>query len=79
MSAPKTAAELAYEVYEQPLSLEAFEAYLAATLADEREQETARELIAWFTRRYPTVEERLRYVSRHARAQRRHTVGKPGG
>ena len=79
MSAPKTAAELAYEVYEKPLSLEAFEAHLAATLADEREQETTRELIAWFTRRYPTVEERLKYVSRHARAQRRHALSTPGG
>lgn len=74
MSASKSAAEVAYEVYEKPLSPEEFEAQLQATLADANEQESTRELIEWFTRRYPTVEERLRYVSRHARAQRRHAA-----
>ena len=77
MSAPKTAAELAYEVYEKPLSPEEFEAQLQETLADENEQEGTRELIEWFRRRDPTVEERLRYASRHARAQRQQAAAKP--
>jgi hypothetical protein len=77
VSATKSAAELAYEVYEKPLSPEEFEAQLQATLADANEQESTRELIEWFTRWYPTVEERLRYASRHARAQRRHAAAKP--
>jgi hypothetical protein len=74
VSAPKTAAELSFDVYEKPLSLEEFEAQLQATLADANEQESTRELIEWFRRRYPTVEDRLRYVSRHARSQRRYAA-----
>jgi hypothetical protein len=35
---------------------------LAAALAEKEEIERARELIAWFMRRYPTAGERLAYA-----------------
>jgi len=51
-------------VWETPLAAEDFEQRLALALAEEEEIERARELIAWFMRRYPTVRERLAYARR---------------
>ncbi len=64
---PRTAAEIAYEVYEQPLEPLEFDRRVAEILADEEEKSSLADLIAWFTHRYPTVEARLAYVRRHVR------------
>jgi hypothetical protein len=45
------------------MSREEFDAYVNAPMSDD-EREGIDELIAWFTRRYPTPEERLAYVRR---------------
>jgi hypothetical protein len=50
-----------------PRPVEEFLARVRAPVSDE-ELAATRELVAWFTRRYPTVRERLDYVRRaHAR------------
>lgn len=67
MTARKSAAEIAHAVYEEPLPLAEFERQLAAMLADREDKESIAELIAWFRRRYPTVEARLAYARRHAK------------
>lgn len=56
--------EAAHDVWETPLSVEDFELRLARALAETEEIERARELIAWFKRRYPTARERLDYARR---------------
>ena len=67
---------LAREVYERELTVEAFDALLEASRQDEDERANKRRLIAWFTRTYPTAEERLAYVRRHAkRVAARSSVG----
>ncbi len=53
--------------YERELTPEEFDAKLGRVLADPVEQESIRELIAWFSRRYPTPEGRLAYARRKAR------------
>ncbi len=68
---PKSAADIAYEIYEKPLEPEEFDRRVREVLADATEQENIAELIAWFVKRYPTVEARLAYVRRHAKALRR--------
>lgn len=40
-------------------------------LADVGEKENIAALITWFSRRYPTVESRLRYVRKHARTEKK--------
>ncbi len=67
MSPKKSAAEIAYEVYEKPLEPAEFDRRVASILADREEKQNIAELIEWFTRRYPTVEARLAYVRRHAK------------
>lgn len=67
MSTPRSVADIAFEIYEKPLEPEELERRLREMLADAEERHTISELIAWFTRRYPTVEERLAYVRRHAK------------
>ena len=67
MSARRTTADIAYEVYEKPLDPVDFDRRVAEILADEEEKRNIADLIAWFTRRYPTVEARLAYVRRHTR------------
>jgi hypothetical protein len=57
--------ELAYEVYEKPLEPAEFDRRVREILADEEEQKNIAELIAWFTKRYPTPEARLRYARKH--------------
>ena len=55
---------------EAPRPVDEFLARVRAPLTDD-ELATSGELIAWFTRRYPTVRERLEYVRRtHARWSR---------
>jgi hypothetical protein len=56
---------IAYEIYEKPLEPAEFERRVREILADEEEQKNIAELIAWFTKRYPTPEARLRYVRKH--------------
>ncbi len=48
---------------ERILSPEEWTAYLAAPMSDE-EREEIESLFDWFTRRYPTPLERLRYIRR---------------
>jgi hypothetical protein len=67
VSVRRTTAEIAYEVYEKPLDPVEFDRRVAEILADEEEKRNLADLVAWFTRRYPTVEARLAYVRRHAR------------
>jgi hypothetical protein len=57
--------EIAYEIYEKPLEPAEFERRVREILADEEEKQNIAELIAWFTKRYPTPEARLRYVRKH--------------
>jgi hypothetical protein len=61
----KSAAEIAYEVYEKPLEPAEFERRVREILADQEEKANIAELIAWFTKRYPTPEARLRYARKH--------------
>lgn len=55
---------IARELDEGELTVEEFEARLRRTLADEDGMREMRELVRWFRRRYPTVEERLAYARR---------------
>ncbi|MFO0666152.1 MAG: hypothetical protein U0174_19520 [Polyangiaceae bacterium] len=57
--------KIAYDVYEKPLAPEEFERRVAEILSNESERKSTRELIDWFTKRYPTTEARLRYVRKH--------------
>ncbi len=61
---------LVAEIYERELSPEEFEAQLEALRSDEGERANIDELIAWFTKRYPTMEARLAYARRHGRSLR---------
>ena len=61
-------AALVHEAYERALAPEEFERRVAEIIADREEKANIAELIAWFTRRYPTVEARLRYARKHARS-----------
>lgn len=65
----RSAADIAEEVYLTPISEEEFERRLAARRTPEDDEERRR-LIAWFSRRYPTPLERLRYVTRRVRGLR---------
>lgn len=56
--------EAGHRVWETPLEPEEFERRLALALAESDEIERARELIAWFKRRYPTAGQRLAYARR---------------
>jgi hypothetical protein len=60
---PPTAEEVARLRVEadRPLELEAYRARAAVPIS-EQEREEILELIAWFTRRYPTPAARLRYA-----------------
>jgi len=51
---------------ERRLTAEEFDAYVSAPMSPE-EKESIRELIEWFTTRYPTALERLAYVRRACR------------
>lgn len=63
--ASRSAQEIAFEIYEKPLDPAEFERRVAEILGDEDEKRNIADLIAWFTRRYPTAESRLRYVRKH--------------
>lgn len=70
---PPTAEQLARVrgLSERQLSSAELDAYVNAPWSDE-ERETARELITWFVRRYPTPLERLRAARRaYGRARKR--------
>jgi hypothetical protein len=56
--------------YERELTPEEFETRLERALSDEADRLSIRELIEWFTRRYPSAESRLRYARRKVRALR---------
>ena len=56
--------EEGHRVWETALEPEEFERRLALALAEDEEIERARELIAWFKRRYPTAGQRLAYARR---------------
>lgn len=57
------------------LSPEEFERRVRRALAEEDELASLAELVAWFTRRYPTAKARLAYVRRkHAEWTRRPIV-----
>jgi hypothetical protein len=70
MSDKRSVEQIAYDIYEKPLSAEDFQRLVDATLANEAEQAHIAELIAWFTRRYPTAEARLQYARKHTLAAR---------
>jgi hypothetical protein len=70
MKTKQSAEQLAAEVYETPMTDAEFSVQVAAHLNCDAEMAEARALIEWFQRQYPTVEARLRYVSRHARRAR---------
>ena len=55
---------------DRPLTREEFEAYVNAPMGNE-EREEILALVAWFTRRYPTVAERFAYVREAYRRQTR--------
>lgn len=57
----------AIELLERELTPEEFDARVRRSLADEERARELGDLIAWFTRRYPTAEERLAYVRRKYR------------
>jgi hypothetical protein len=57
--------EIASEIYEKSLEPAEFDRRVREILADEEEKQNIAELIAWFTKRYPTPEARLRYVRKH--------------
>ncbi len=63
-----TRAELAKSILEREMSPEEFDQKVREVLADEDDMREVLELIAWFTRRYPTVEGRMAYVSRRMKA-----------
>ena len=58
---------LAREVKGRVLDPTEFDERVRRSLADEERLRDLVELIAWFRRRYPTVEERLAYVRRKMR------------
>lgn len=58
------------DVYERELSAEEFDRWVAQSLSDEADMQSLSELIAWFTRRYPTPIERLAYVRRKMKEHR---------
>lgn len=62
MKRQQLAPEIA-EMVETPLTLEEFERRRAVPPTEEELEEFA-ELVAWFTRRYPTAKERFAYVRR---------------
>lgn len=55
---------LAERLLERSLDVAEFDERLRLALADEERMNDLAELIAWFRRRYPTVEERLAYARR---------------
>ena len=57
----------AAEIRERELSPEEFDERLQRALADEDRMRELAELVRWFKRRYPTVEERLAYARRKYR------------
>ncbi len=67
--------EIAHDVYERELSAQEFDALLDAARQDGEERENKRALIAWFQKRYPTVQARLAYARNHALALRRTREG----
>ncbi len=65
MSRTPAIADIVRDVYDAPLEPAEFDERVRVMLADAEEKQNIAELIAWFTRRYPTVEARLRYARRH--------------
>lgn len=57
---------IADSIYNQPLSPKEFEERLVAAMTPEQNEER-KALIAWFTCRYPTPMERLKYVTARSR------------
>lgn len=66
------------DLVERELSLEEFVRRISAPPTPE-EIEEVRRLRAWFTRRYPTVKERMAYVTRAYRAWTRPMSGRDAG
>ena len=58
---------IAQALEERPLEAAEAKARLEATLADREYMQSVADLIEWFTRRYPTPEERLAYARRKYR------------
>lgn len=54
----------AAEIKERELSPAEFDERLRRALADEDRMRELAELVAWFRRRYPTIDERLAYARR---------------
>ena len=57
----------AAEIKARELTPEEFDARLRVALADEDRMRELAELVAWFRRRYPTIDERLAYARRKYR------------
>jgi hypothetical protein len=51
-------------IWEERLAPEVFAERVRAALAESEEMQRQAELIAWFSRRYPTAKERLAYARR---------------
>jgi hypothetical protein len=67
------ARDLVEELYETPLEPDEFERRLEALRADVAEVAEMDALIAWFVRRYPTMEARLGYARRHGKRLKKAT------
>ncbi len=57
-----TAERFAREILEREMTPDEFDEKVRLIVADEDDQRGVLELIAWFRRRYPTVEARMAYV-----------------
>jgi hypothetical protein len=54
-------------IRDREMSPEEFDARLKAALADEERMRELADLVRWFRRRYPTIDERLAYARRKYR------------
>lgn len=57
-----TRAELAKSILEREMLPEEFDQKLREVMSDEEDRRSVRELVCWFSRRYPTAQDRLAYV-----------------
>lgn len=62
--------DLARSILDEELSAEEFDERVRQITSDETDIAEVRDLIAWFTRRYPSPFDRLAYVRRKVKALR---------
>jgi hypothetical protein len=59
-------------IYEREMSVEEFDAEVKRAVDDDDDMVAQRELIRWFSKRYPTARERLAYTRRKYLESMRH-------